>query len=204
MKVRHALPQGLQLRSLPGLIVMVLVLMMFLVSCGDSTELPPPDQGNNQSRDAGYRVLKKLLEDEKHLKTLRIVKDVITLGETSRPSVTLIEDIAGTSSRSLEEMDELIKLEPGIMLDKAGPTQLGGKILDALRKSTAKDLITASGDDFEVSLIISQAQVLRLISQLLKELSQLEPNTTRQAWLVDLADRYEDFYQRAVARLVIK
>jgi len=204
MKIQHALPQGPHLRSLLELMVMVLVLLTFLSSCDGLTEQPPSNQGNNQLRDAGYRALKKLLGDEKRLKTFRIVKDVVTIGETSRPSATLIDDIATTSSSSLEEMDKLATLEPRIMLDKPGPTQLGGEILDALRVATAKDLITASGEEFEASLIISQAQVLRMISLLLKELSELDPNTTRQAWLEGLADKYEGFYQRAIARLMIK
>lgn len=72
-----------------------------------------------------------------------------------------------------------------------------------MRLATAKELITASGEDFEVSLVLSQTQVLHLISQLLSELRELDPNPRRQGWLAELAGEYEKLYSRAVARLAV-
>jgi hypothetical protein len=186
-----------------GFAAMVLVLLPFLVSCDGVSVQPCLEQGNSHPRDIGYSVLRKLLSDEQNIKAFRIVKNVITFQTTTDSTNNLIDDIASISSRSLTDIEKLATMEPIIILDKPGPPQFAGEILNALRVATASDLIMASRDDFEVNLILSQTQALRLISQLLKELRELDPNVKRQAWLEDLAVEYEDLYSRAVARLSV-
>lgn len=203
MRKHHALSCVTGLRTMHGFAAMVLVLLPFLVSCDGVSVQPCLEQGNSHPRDIGYSVLRKLLSDEQNIKAFRIVKNVITFQTTTDSTNNLIDDIASISSRSLTDIEKLATMEPIIILDKPGPPQFAGEILNALRVATASDLIMASRDDFEVNLILSQTQALRLISQLLKELRELDPNVKRQAWLEDLAVEYEDLYSRAVARLSV-
>ncbi|HUT40644.1 MAG TPA: hypothetical protein VM011_04815 [Gammaproteobacteria bacterium] len=182
---------------------MVIALLPFLISCDSFSERLHPEQTASHPRDAGYRALRTLLSDEQHIKTLRIVKSVVTFQATSDSTIALIDDIATTASSSLAEIDKLATLEPEINFDESAPAQLGSEILDALRVATAWELISASRDDFELNLVLSQTQALRLISQLLKELQKLDPNAKRQVWLAGLDDNYVDLYRRAVARLSV-
>lgn len=195
------------LQILSGRVIAALVLLPLLTACDTACDAVcgkfQSAAATVQPRDSGYAVLRKLLGDEKHVNTLRIVKSAITFSKSSERTVTLIDDIATTSARALDEMDALAALKPVINPDTAGREQLGSEILDALRLATARELITATGEDFEISLVLSQVQVLRLISQLLRELQELDPNTRRQAWLADLARDYESLHSRAVARLSV-
>lgn len=191
-------------RTLPGLLIALLALLPLLVSCDAVCERPQPAGAAGQPRDAGYAVLKKLLGDEEHVNTLRIVKSVVTFRKASDSTIDLIDDIATVSARGLDDLDTLVALKPAINLDASGQERLGSDILDALRITTARDLITASADEFEISLVLSQIQALRLIGQLLEELRELDPNPKRQAWLAGLAGEYEALYSRAVARLSVR
>ncbi|MGB5474407.1 MAG: hypothetical protein WBQ78_13155 [Gammaproteobacteria bacterium] len=207
MKRTYSTARHPPLRTLPGLAVMALVVLPLLASCDAvckavcETSQPAGEIG--QPRDIGYAVLKKLLDDEQHVKTLRIVKSIITLSKASDPTAELIDDIATVSARGLDDLETLVALRPAINLDTSSQEQLGSDIFNALRVATARELITATGDDFELSLVLSQIQALRLIGQLLKEIQELDPNPKRQAWLAHLASDYETLYSRAVARLSI-
>jgi hypothetical protein len=181
----------------------VFVSALFLVSCDkpDTRTAPLPEQA--QARDAGYRVLRKLLGDEQHLKALRLAKMVVTLQTISEPTGQLIDDIAAASSTSYDRLEQMAALEPGIRFDTSCSTILEHAVLDPLRLATAKDLVTVPGDKFEISLLVSQVQALRMISQLVMELRDLDPNAHRQAWLDKLAAEYKALYKRAIARLVL-
>lgn len=193
---------------LSGLVITALVLLPLLTACDAACDAVcarvQPAAAAVEPRDSGYAVLRKLLGDEQHVNTLRIVKSAITFSKSSDRTIDLINDIATTSARGLDDLDALAALRPAINPETAGQERLGSEILDALRLATARELITATGEDFELSLVLSQVQVLRLISQLLGELQELDPNTRRQAWLADLAGNYEKLYGRAVARLSVK
>jgi hypothetical protein len=181
----------------------VLVLLPVLAGCDAVCERCQPVSANGLPRDSGYAVLEKLLGDEAHLDTLRIVKSAVTFTRASDPTVDLIDDIATVSARGLDDLDRLVTLHPVITPEISREERLGSDILDALRVVTAWELLSASGDDFELRLVLSQVQALRLISQLLEELRELDPNPDRQAWLANLASDYEDLYDRAVARLSV-
>ena len=68
--------------------------------------------------------------------------------------------------------------------------------------STAKEFFLET-DDFEKDLLISQSQILRVISHLAKQLGEKETNTKRKAWLNKLAQRYEKYYQQVYVRILI-
>ncbi|MEZ5542832.1 MAG: hypothetical protein R3F42_12435 [Pseudomonadota bacterium] len=189
--------------ALPGLAVTLLALLPLLCACDSFTAIPQPAPTGNAARDDAYRVLHTLLRDERYIKALRIIKDTITFQASTAATASLIDDIATLSSRSLDQIDKLAALDPAIDLGAATADRFGSKILDALRVATARDLITASREDFEVNLVVSQTQALRVISQLLEELQALDTNHRRQTWLADLAAKYEALYRRAVARLAV-
>lgn len=188
-------------------VVLLLALLPLTSACdgaSDTTcERLCPARTAGQPRDTGYAVLQKLLGDEEHVKTLRIVKSVVTLHKSSAATSALIDDIARVSAAGLADLERLVTLQPAIDPDVSSEERLGNGILDALRVATARDLILASGDEFEVNLVISQTQALRLITQLLKELQAIDPNPRRRSWLDGLAGKYEKLYSRAMARLSV-
>lgn len=183
----------------PGMLVLAVLLCLGSCQQPDLPTAPLPEQA--QARDAGYSVLRKLLGDEQHLRTLRLAKMVVSLQAISAPTRKLIDDIAAASAGDSDRLDRIAALEPRIRFDASCSTTLDRAMLDPLRLATAKELVMAPDDEFEIRLVVSQVQALRLISQLVAELGDLDPNTQRQAWLGELATRYGALYKRAVARL---
>jgi hypothetical protein len=177
------------------------IVSLCLVSCQppDSPAAAVPEQA--QARDAGYSVLRKLLGDEQHLRVLRLAKMVVSLRAISGPTRKLIDDITDAAAGDSDRLDRVAALEPRIRFDASCSTLLDRAMLDPMRLATAKELVMAPGDEFEIRLVVSQVQALRMISQLVGELGDLDPNAQRQAWLGELSARYEALYKRAVSRL---
>ena len=196
----HPATPGTPRRLIPGLLVPV-VFLLCLVSC-QQPDLPTASlPAQAQAMDAGYSVLHRLLGDEQHLRVLRLAKMVVSLQAISSPTRKLIDDIAAASAADSDRLDQIAALEPRIRFDASCSAMLDRAMLDPMRLATAKTLVMAPGDEFEIKLVVSQVQALYMISQLIAELGKLDPNTQRQAWLGELAGRYEALYKRAAARL---
>ena len=151
---------------------------------------------------AGYSTLKLLLEDEQHLTTIRRVKAVITFGGISESSIKLIDDIADLSTTALEELETLTPLKPTISFVEFSGDLIGKATLDSLRMTAAKEFLF-DNDNFEKNLLISQAQVLRVISHLAAELAEKESSVKRKVWLNQLAKKYENFYGLVYGRIAL-
>lgn len=150
----------------------------------------------------GYSALKLFLEDEQHLTLIRRTKSVLTFSAISAPSTKLIDEIAAASETALDELEQLAAASPGIKFEDLSEHFIAKATLNSMRMETAIDFLV-SGEDFEKSLLVSQMQVLRVISHLAKQLEQNEPNARRKAWLNQLASQFENYYQQVFARLSI-
>lgn len=182
-----------------------LLLVISLGSLAVISQRPAMGASQNaaeQSTDTGYSVLKLFLEDEQHLTTIRRVKKLITFEGISNDSTTLIDEIADSSELALEQLKKLTALKPVVVLRDFSDDSIGKATLDSLRIATAKEFLFES-DDFEKNLLISQSQILRVISHLAKQLEEKETNIKRKDWLKKLAVRYEDYYQKVYALIAI-
>ena len=152
--------------------------------------------------DTAYSVLRLFLKDEQHLTTIRRVKLVIGFERVSDSTAKLVDQIADSSSRALEELDQLAAARPAIELEKLPDNSIGKATLDSLRIATAKQFLLET-DDFEKDLLLSQSQILSVISHLAKQLEAKETNPTRKAWLSKLANQFEHYYREVHARITI-
>ena len=159
-------------------------------------------QSGSHSVEAGYSALKLFLEDEQHLTTIRRIKTVITFSGVSDKTAKLIDQIADTSDQALEELDKLATSKPALEFKDFDDDSIGKATHDSMRYTTAREFLFDS-DDFEKSLLLSQSQILPVISHLARQLEQNETNAKRKAWLNKLADRYEDYYRKVYARISI-
>ena len=155
-----------------------------------------------QTIDSGYSALKLFLEDEQHLTTLRRVKLVLAFEGISEKSTRLVDEIAETSEQALDDLEKLAAGRPAIVFEEFSDDSIGKATFDSLRIATAKELLLET-DDFEKDLLLSQSNILRVISHLAKQLEEKETNAKRKAWLNGLAVRYEKYYQQVYARISI-
>jgi hypothetical protein len=160
-----------------------------------------PVSGKNHL-DSGYSALKLFLEDEQHLTTIRRIKAVITFEGISESTTKLIDDIADLSTTALEELEELAPAKPSIKFVAFSDDLIGKSTLDSLRLTTAKEFLL-NNDTFEKDLLISQTQILRVISHLAAELAEKETHKKRKKWLEQLATKYEAFYVLVNKRIVL-
>ncbi len=151
---------------------------------------------------SGYSVLRLFLEDEQHLTTIRRIKAVIRFGGISESSTKLIDNIADTSTTALAELETLAPLKPAVQFVDFSDEFIGKATLDALRMTTAKEFLF-DNDNFEKNLLISQTQILRVISHLATELADKEPSEKRRQWLNQLAKQYQDLYALVYKRVVL-
>jgi len=142
------------------------------------------------------------LQDEQYLSIIRRTKAVLMFEGISEPSKQLIDAISDTSSIALEQLEYMASAKPEIRLEEFPENSIIMTTLDAMRMTTAKELLFNS-DDFEKYLLLSQAQILRAISHLVRQIEQQEPNLKRKDWLGKLAGRYEEYCSRTYARITI-
>jgi len=153
--------------------------------------------------DAGYSALKLFLEDEQHLTTLRRIKLVLAFEGISDKSTRLVDEIAETSEQALDDLEKLAAAKPAIVFKEFSDDSIGKATFDSLRIATAKELLLET-DDFEKDLLLSQSNILRVISHLAIQLEEKETNAKRKAWLSKLAVRYEKYYQQVYAQISIR
>ena len=159
-------------------------------------------QTANNAITTGYSALKLFLEDEQNLTTIRRTKMVITFSGISDSSIKLIDDIADTSERAVDELEQLARAKPSFVFKEFSDESIGMATFDSLRLSTAKEFLFES-ENFEKNLLLSQLNVLPVIIHLARQIEEKESNSKRKAWLNKLANRYDAFYQKIKKRIII-
>ena len=167
-----------------------------------SASLPARADARSSGIDTGYSVLRLFLKDEQHLTTIRRVKLVIGFEGVSDRTAKLVDRIADASAEALDELEALAAARPAIAFEEFPDDSIGKATLDSLRVATAKQFLLET-DDFEKDLLLSQAQILRVISHLAEQLQEKESNPKRKAWLGKLAQRYDNYYHQVYARITI-
>ena len=150
----------------------------------------------------GYSALKLFLEDEQYLTAIRRTKMVISFSGISDKSRKLIDAISDTSEQAIDELEKLSAVKPSFVFEEFSDETIGKATLDSMRITTAKDLLLES-ENFEKNLLLSQLNILRVISHLAIQLEEKETSGKRKAWLNKLANRYESYYQQVYARIKI-
>ncbi len=151
---------------------------------------------------AGYSALKLLLEDEQYLTAIRRTKMVLTFSDINDASSKLIDSIANSSEQALEDMENFKQSHPQITYVAFPDDSISKATFDSLRITEGKEFLFES-DDFEKNLLISQLKILRVISHLALQLEEKETNLKRKKWLIQLANNYENYYQKVNARVTI-
>ncbi len=186
---------------MPLKLIFALSLLSGLITSSSYAITLKPDPVINDLS-SGYSVLRLLLEDEQHLTTIRRIKAVITFGGISETSTQLIDDIAGLSSTTLEELEIFALHKPAVSFVEFSDDMIGKATLDSLRMTTTKEFLFNT-DNFEKNLLVSQAQVLRVISHLAAELAEQEPDVKRKTWLKQVSMQFEGFYVQVYERITL-
>lgn len=163
---------------------------------------PAYSASNTLATGPGYSLLRQLLVDEHHLTTIRRFKRILNFGGINEHSAELIDQISSSSDNALQQLDALATEQPAIQFDQLDEPNIAITTFDALRYDMARKFIF-DGERFEKDVLLSQMQVLPVISHLTKQLEMNESNAQRKKWLHNLAERYVDFYKRSQSFFVL-
>jgi hypothetical protein len=181
------------------------LLLFFLCGCASLHEtsnrtLAP--QSTSGSRSAplqeshGYALLFELLGDEKNVSKLLIIK-------RERAELRdLIRDIAQRCGTAHEELERFAKADAALKLKTNGLPAVEIGTREAIGKTKAKQLLTESGKEFELRLLIAQHEALTYGSHLAATVAKAEPNPQRAQFLRRLSSDLEVLENRITSMLL--
>jgi len=149
--------------------------------------------GKRQIRNNCCSLLYELLQDEKNVSKLLIIK-----GE--RPEVNrLVKDISSAAAAGAKELEEFAKLDRKLNLRASGLPPGERATRDAISKTRTRELLLASGDDFELKLLLTQVEALGYASHLAKVAAKSEPQPDRAREFTGLSDEMQQLYSQVIA-----
>jgi hypothetical protein len=144
----------------------------------------------------GYALLFDLLGDEKNVSKLLIIK-------RERPELRdLIRDIAQRCGTAHEELERFAKADPALNLKTNGLPAVEIGTRDAIGKTKAKQLLTESGKELELRLLIAQHEALTYGTHLAATIAKTETNPQRAQFLRRLSSDLEVLESRVASMLL--
>jgi hypothetical protein len=178
--------------------VLLLACAATLAGCTSTPTPPSANGGMFRQQNEGYSLLYKLMSDDSD------VSKIVIFTRADDSVVSLIKEIAGACQAAKKQMDEFPKSDNRIEYDVPDLPYIEAKGRDQQASDDGHMLLTSSGKEFEVQLIVSQAQATDYAMQLSKALIENEKDPTRQAFLTNVSKQFADFHARLMGLLTIK
>jgi hypothetical protein len=177
----------------------VLLVACSLIGCQSPKSSIAPGNGIDRStRNNGYSLLHQVLDEQKDASILRFIKpehsDVKKL-------VNRIATTSGTGSRLLEEF---ASHDSSIVLDdlRLPPGEVGAR--DAIASTKKHELLSETGDEFEMTLLLTQTEALSYAWHLAKVTAENESQPDRARALSGLGDDMRRLYRDVFALMLSK
>ena len=177
--------------------VLLTALSLFTGGCAalhESSSVTPAPQASTNAN--GYAVLFDLLGDEKNVSKLLIIK-------RERAELRdLIREIAQRCGKAHEELERFAREDRTLNLKAHGLPPTESETRAAIGKTKAKQLLTESGKEFELRLLIAQHEALSYGSHLAGTMSKSESNSQRAQFLRQLSSDLTALEQRVTSMLL--
>jgi len=179
----------------PAFLALILVC---LVSWGCRTAKAPPMKtasGSNQVRVGTCILLYQLLEQQKNVSKLLIIK-------RERPDLKdLIKRIASASAAGAKTLETYAKQDSNLSLKQSLLPPGEAATRDAIASTRTKELLTTSGDEFELRLLMTQSEALTYAWHLAKVAAASETNPARARKLNALSEEMKILQAEVIALL---
>jgi hypothetical protein len=177
----------------------VLLAACVLTGCQSPKAMQSSGGGAPQStRNNSYSLLHQLLDDEKDVSLLHFIK-------SEHPDVkNLIKRIATTSATGAALLEKFAKDDPAIKLDDISLPPGEVVTRDAIASTKEKELLSQTGDKFELTLLLTQTEALSYGWHLAVVASIYEPNPDRARALVGIGVDMDNLYHEVFALLLAK
>ena len=159
---------------------------------------PSPSSAAQATRNNCYSLLHQLLNEQKDVSILRFIKWEHT------DVKNLVKRIATTSGTGAKLLEEFAKDDPSISLDdiRLPPGELATR--DAIASTKEKELLSQTGDEFELTLLLTQTEALSYAWHLAKVAGENEPQPDRARALAGVSKDMENLYHEVFVMLLTK
>ncbi|HEY2084157.1 MAG TPA: hypothetical protein VGI88_15345 [Verrucomicrobiae bacterium] len=186
--------------------VPALLLLCSLCACKSlqhSNATPPPAEPETaekspadlQTRNNALALLDDLLNDEKNLSKILIIK------RNSDELGRLVENISKTAGKGADSLESLAKSEPGLDLKKTDlpPGEIATR--KAISKTKEHELLHSKDAEFEFQLLLTQAEALNYGSHLCMVVAENESQAGRTREFLELGAQLRNLREQVVAML---
>jgi hypothetical protein len=176
--------------------VAILLAACVLGGCQPAKVVPAPgNAAKDLIRGNCYSLLYQLLEEQKDVSILRFIK------REHAEVKKLVKTIADDSASGSKLLREYAKLDATIKLDDFGlpPGEVATRA--SIASAKRKELLSQSGDEFELTLLLTQTEALGYASHLAKVAGENESQPARAQAMAGLSEDMESLYRRVFAML---
>src|SRR6185436_6154070 len=124
----------------------------------------------------GYALLARLLDDERHVSMLLIIKRERDQLEE------VIDAIDDTCDKAWDDLNDLADDDPPVDLENSGLPAAELQTREGIRETRKKELLDAKGRELEFQLLLTQNEALTYGAHLAETLSRTESNPERLAF----------------------
>jgi hypothetical protein len=169
------------------------------MGCQSPKASPPVESGGAQAtRNNCYSLLHQLLDEQKDVSILRFIKR-----EKSDVKI-LINKIADNSAAGAKLLEEFARHDPSINLDdiRLPPGEMATR--NAIASTKKKELLSQTGDEFELTLLLTQTAALSYAWHLAKVAGENETQPDRARALAGLSSDMKNLYKEVFVLLLPK
>ncbi len=185
------------MRIIPQLPAIMLSAVCVLAGCQSPRARSLSTAGlARETRNNCYSLLHQLLDEQKDVSMLRFIK------REHSDVKSLIKRIADASGAGSELLEDFAEHDPSIHLDDIrlppGETATRASIASARKK----ELLGQTGDKFELTLLLSQAEALSYACHLAKVASENESDPNRARALAGISEDMGKLYREEFTMLL--
>ena len=183
-------------------IILPLLAAMLSVACVltgcQSPKASSPSGSSASTRNNCYSLLHQLLDEEKDVSLLRFIK------REQDDVKNLVKKIAANSAAGAKLLEEFARHDPSINLDdiRLPPGEVATR--DAIASTKKKELLGQTGDEFELTLLLTQTEALSYAWHLAKVAGENEFQPERARALAGVSEDMKNLYREAFALLLSK
>ena len=184
--------------------ILPLFVAMLSVACV-LTGCKPPKTGApsgsivaQATRNNCYSLLHQLLDEQKDVSLLRFIKS-----EHSDVK-NLIKKIAAASGAGSQLLEEFAKHDPSLHLNDIQLPPGEESTRDAIASTKKKELLGQTGDEFELTLLLTQTEALSYAWHLAKVAGENESQPDRARALAGVSKDMENLYHEVFVMLLSK
>ena len=184
-------------KNLLPMLAAMLAVICVLTGC-QSPKARSPSGTSASTRNNCYSLLHQLLDEQKDVSILRFIK------REHSDVKNLIKRIAANSATGAKLLEEFAKDDPSISLDDIRLPPGEESTRDAIASTKQKELLSQTGDEFELTLLLTQTEALSYAWHLAKVAGANEPQPDRARALAGLSEDMENLYHEVFVMLLSK